>query len=260
MTKPLLTTPTIEQIYKHGSVRRYKPDPVPTRLIEAIVAAGQRASTSSNLQMTSVVAVADGDKRAKLAELCGRQKHIVQAPIFLAWCADLSRLDRACRMRGYEQVAGYVENFLLAAVDTAIAMQTAALAAESLGLGMCFIGGIRNEPAKIIELLGLPHLVFPISGMTVGWPAVEPPQRPRLPLNAVLHWETYDASGEAEALRAYDEAMAETGIYKGRQVPVPGREEEVEAYGWTEHSARRVSRPHRAGLRQVLADQGFTLK
>ncbi len=83
--------------------------------------------------------------RLRLAELCGNQAHVAQAPVFLAWCADLERLDRACELRGTEQVTDYVENFLVAAVDVAIAAQNAALAAESLGLGICYIGSIRNN-------------------------------------------------------------------------------------------------------------------
>jgi FMN reductase (NADPH) len=255
-----MKTPTIEQIYRHASVRAYKPDPVAADLIETVVAAGQRSSTSSNLQTYSVVAVQDAERRARLAELCGNQKWIVQAPVFVAWCADLSRLDRACQLRGYEQMTSYVESFLVAAVDAAITMQTAALAAESLGLGICYIGAIRNQPEQVIELLGLPRLVFPISGMTLGWPAIEPFIRPRLPLRAILHWERYDLSEEAQALEEYDRAMVETGIYRGRQVRTPGREGEIENYGWLEHSARRASTPARTGLRHVLEQRGFGLE
>lgn len=255
-----MNTATIEQMYEHYSVRHYKPDPVPVELIERIVSAGQRASTSSNLQVYSVVVVRDAGMRADLAELCGRQKQVIQAPVFLAWCADLSRLDRICERRGYEQVTDYVESFLVAAVDATLAMQNAALAAESLGLGFCYIGAIRNQPAAVIDLLALPRLVFPVCGMTLGWPAVEPFIRPRLPLDAVLHWETYDIVGEEEALEAYDRAMIETGIYKGRQVPVPGVDGEVEDYGWQEHSARRVSKPMRTGLGRVIRGQGFGLE
>ena len=255
-----MMTPTIEQIYRHASVRDYKPDPVSKDLVEAIVAAGQRSSTSSNLQTYSVVAVTDPEKRERLAELCGQQRQVAQAPVFLAWCADLSRLERVCELRGYQQVAGYIENWLVAAVDAAIAMQTAALAAESMGLGMCYIGAIRNQPEEVIELLDLPRLVFPISGMTLGWPAIEPSLRPRLPLGAVLHWEAYDVSGEPAALEAYDRAMIETGIYRGRQVQTPGQDGEVEDYGWLEHSARRASTAARTELRKVLEQQGFELK
>jgi FMN reductase (NADPH) len=255
-----MSNPTLDLIHRHGSVRNYRPDPVPRETIETIVAAGQRTSTSSNLQLYSVVAVTDADRRARLAELGGRQEHIAQAPVFLVWCADLARLDHACALRGYIQVTEYVENFLVAVVDAAIAAQTAALAAEALGLGICYIGSIRNDPAAVIELLELPRLVFPVTGMTVGWPAVEPRVRPRLPLRAVLHWERYDRAGEDEALAEYDRAMAATGIYGGRQVPVPGKPGQMEDYGWLEHSARRAAKAVRVELREVLQQQGFELK
>jgi FMN reductase (NADPH) len=254
-----MNNPTLDLIHCHGSVRNYKPDPVPPAMIETIVAAAQRSSTSSNLQMMSVVAVTDADRRRRLAELCGSQSHIAQAPVFMAWCADLNRLDRVCELRGYTQVAGYVENFLLAAVDTAIASQTAALVAESLGLGICYIGSIRNNPKQVIQLLGLPRLTFPITGMTVGWPERPPRLRPRLPIGAVLHWETYTRDQD-QALHDYDLAMIETGIYQGRQVAMPGKPDQMENYGWLEHSARRVSQPTRAFLRDVLNEQGFELK
>jgi FMN reductase (NADPH) len=255
-----MSNPILDLIRLHGSVRTYKPDPVPAETIETIVAAAQRTSTSSNLQLYSVVAVTDAAKRARLAELCGNQDHIVQAPVFLAWCADLARLDRACELRGYTQVTDYVENFLVAAVDAGIAAQTAALAAESLGLGICYIGSIRNDTQGVIDLLELPRLVFPITGMTVGWPVAAPLIRPRLPIAAVLHHERYDRSAQDAALHDYDRAMAATGIYGGRQVPVPGKPEVMEDYGWTEHSARRAAQAVRVELREVLERQGFGLK
>jgi FMN reductase (NADPH) len=254
------STPVIEQIYRHASIRAYTGEPVPRDWVEAIVAAGQRAATSSNLQVYSVVAVTDAAKRERLAQVCGNQAHIARAPVFLAWCADLSKLDRACELRGLAHVTEYVENFLVAAVDVSLVMQNAALAAESLGLGMCYIGAIRNNPREVIKLLHLPRLVFPLVGMTLGFSAGPGNIRPRLPLHAVLHWESYSRAGEDEALREYDQAMVATGIYDGRQVLAPGRPEEMEDYGWLEHSARRVSQAHRVELRDILREQGFELK
>jgi FMN reductase (NADPH) len=212
------------------------------------------------MQCYSVVVTSDAQQRARMAELCGNQKHIAQAPLFLTWCADLSRLDRVCKRRGYTQVSDYVESFLVSAVDVALAMQNAALAAESLGLGMCYIGAIRNNPLAVVELLDLPALVFPISGMTLGWPAVEPMIRPRLPLEAILHWDRYSTEGEEKAIEAYDQAMMATGIYKGRQVPTAAASSTTDEYGWSEHTARRVSKPVRTSLRQALAEQGILLK
>lgn len=254
-----MITPAIEQIHRHSSIRKYLSDPVSLEHIQTIVAAAQRGATSSNLQLYSAVAVTDTSKRARLASLCGNQAHIIEAPVFIAWCADLSRLDRVCDARGYDQETGYVENFLVSAVDAAIAMQNASVAAESLGLGMCYIGGIRNDPQGVIDLLGLPKLVFPVSGMTLGWPDAETVLRPRLPLETVLHMESYDTSKEAEAIAAYDASMVATGIYEGRQVPTPGKEGETEDYGWSEHSARRVVSCSRGGIKKVLKNQGFDL-
>lgn len=254
-----MDNPTLELIHRHASVRRYKPDPLPASVIETVVEAGQRASTSSNMQAYSVVAVTDAAKRQRLAELCGNQQFIAESPVFLAWLADLARLDRACQLRGYTQVTEHVESFLIPAVDAAIAAQNAALAAESLGLGMCYIGSIRNNPQEVIELLGLPRLTFPIVGMTLGWPAKEARLKPRLPLSAILHWETYNSDQDA-ALLEYDRTMAATGIYTGRQVALPGKPQVVEGYGWLEHTARRVSMAVRTGMREVLEKQGFALK
>jgi FMN reductase (NADPH) len=228
-------------------------------LVKTIIAASQRSSTSSNLQVWTVVAVTEEEKRARLMELCGNQKHILQAPLFLTWCADLSRLDRTSQMMGYRQHSENVENFIIPTVDAAIAMQTAALAAESLGLGMCYIGAIRNNPQEVIDLLELPKLVLPISGMTVGWPDESPLKKPRLPLEVMLHWESYGTENEEALLRKYDREIIATGIYGDRQVPVPGREGEMRQFGWMERSAKKVSRPLRVHLKEILREQGFEL-
>ena len=254
-----MSTPTISQIYQHASVRKYKPDPIPRGTVEEIVAAAQRGSTSSNLQIWTVVAVTSENKRARLMEICNDQKHILQAPLFLTWCADISRLDRTCQLLGYQFDPSYVENFLVAAMDAVIAMQTAAIAAESMGLGICYIGAIRNNPLAAVELLELPELVFPICGMTVGWPDETPFKKPRLPLEAVLHWESYGVYDEESLLLQYDQEMYDTGIYGDDLVPVPGREGETRKFSWMERSARKVTEPVRAHTRQDAKEQGFEL-
>lgn len=254
-----MDNPTLNLIHAHGSVRRYKPDPVPASLIETIVAAGQRASTSSNKQTYSIIAVTDEEKRLALMEIAGGQIQIQQAPVFLTFCADRARLNRVSELRGYEQNFSTIESFLISAVDAAIVAQNTALAAESLGLGICYIGAIRNNAEKVIEILNLPKGVFPITGMTVGVPLHPIRIRPRLPQEAILHWESYNPDQD-EALFAYDQTMIETGIYKDRQVPIKGKESEIESYGWMEHTARRVSNPARPELRAIIEKQGFGLK
>lgn len=251
-----MTTPAIELMHRHGSVRQYKPDPVPIPLIEEIVAAGQRASTSSNLQTYSVVATADQTLKDQLQEIAG-QSHVGEAPVILLWCADFNRLQQVCRQQGYELEAGYLENFLVGVTDATIASQNAGLAAESLGLGFCYIGALRNQPRAVREIFQLPELVYPVFGMTVGWPVEAPLIRPRLPLEAVLHWDRYQVN-DLSLLKAYDQEMIETGIYRGRQVDRQDRAPEL--YGWMEHSARRVSKPSRIHLRETVEESGFLIK
>ena len=253
-----MTNPTLDLLQRHGSVRKYLADPVPAGTIEQIVHAAQRASTSSNLQVVSVVAVTEAAKRKRLSEISG-QEHVTQAPAVLVWCADLKRLDRACELRGCVQVTDYVENFLTCVLDAGIAAQNAAVAAESLGLGVCYLGSVRNNTQAVIELLALPRLVFPVVGMALGWPAAPPAVRPRLATPAVLSWDRYTPSSDA-ALLEYDRVMAATGIYQGRQVPVPGKPDQMEDYGWLEHSARRAEQALRTELRAVLKQQGFGLE
>lgn len=251
--------PTIELLQRHGSVRKFKPDAVPPELVEKMVHAAQRASTSSNLQVVSVVAVTEPERKAGLAAVSG-QEHVAKAPLVLIWCADLRRLDRACELRGYVQNTTYVESFLMCVLDVGIAAQNAVVAAESVGLGVCYLGSIRNDAQRVIDLLQLPRLVVPIVGMAVGWPAAAPLVRPRLPASAVLYWEHYDREHRDPALLAYDREMVRTGVYEGRQVPVPGKPGQMEDYGWLEHSARRAAQAARTELRGVLARQGFALE
>jgi nitroreductase len=255
-----VTNAIIEQINAHASARNYKPDPVPPEWLEAIVAAGQRASTSSNLQAYSVIAVTNQEARDTLAHLCGDQAHIAQAPLFLAFCADLSRLNHAAELRHHPFASQPTEHFVIAAVDAALMAQNAALTAESLGLGVCYIGSLRNHPPEVARLLHLPPLMFPLVGMTLGFPAQAGRIRPRLQLKGVLHHEVYSDKNQDAALQEYDEAMIATGIYENRQVAVPGHPEKMERYGWTEHSARRMSRQSRPNLRAQLQEMGFGME
>ena len=249
-----MSTPTIELIHQHGSARSYKSDPIPEAWIEEIIGAAQRASTSSNLQTYSVVVTTDQKKKDQVSEISGGQKHISQAPVFLLWCADFSRLKRVCDHQGYALEAGGMENFMVAVVDAAIAMQNAGLAAQSKGLGFCYIGALRNDPRKIRKIFSLPDLVYPVCGMTLGWAKETPMIRPRLPIGSIMHWDAYNEDDQAYLLE-YDQEMIQTGIYAGRQVNL--EDQDPKEYGWMEHCARRVSKPSRPHLKETIIESGF---
>ncbi|RWX79347.1 NADPH-dependent oxidoreductase [Neorhizobium lilium] len=246
----------LESILSHRSVRNYLPQPVPDGLLHLAVAAAQSAPTSSGLQAWSVVAVEDPERRAKLAELAGPNPQILSAPLFLVWLADLSRLRKIATERDKSgDGLDYFESFLLASVDAALAAQNALVALESLGLGTCYIGGIRNHPAEVGEVLGLPPESFAVFGMTVGYPdpTVETEIKPRLPQQLVLHRERYQPQTSEAELSAYDERMAAFQTGQG----MPPR-------GWTNVVASRIADvaalKGRDALIQVVRRMGFKVK
>jgi FMN reductase (NADPH) len=243
----------IDQLLAHRSIRRYKADPVPLEHVERIVVAAQAASTSSNMQAYSVIGVTDGEAKSRLAELSGGQRHVEECPLFLVWCADLHRLQLAGRHADPEfTIETNVETFLLGTVDAALAAQNAAIAAESLGYGIVYIGGIRNRPAEVTELLGLPPLVYPVFGMCVGVPDQQPDPRPRLPLSAVYHAGRYSADDAlAAAVRDYDTIMKE--YYAAR---AGGGKDTT----WSKEMQARLSGNLRRHLFEYLKGQGFEFR
>lgn len=251
----ILWNDTIARLLDHRSVRGYRPDPLPDRLLATLTAAAQSAPSSSNLQFWSVVAVSDPVRKAKLAELAGNQKHILQAPLILAWIGDLARAH-AIAEEADAQVEGfsYLESFLAAAVDAALAAQNVVTAAESLGLGTVFIGGLRNQPEEVARLLALPPRTVALFGLLVGWPDEEAPAeiKPRLPQAAVLHHEHY-ALAQHAAWHAYDATSRDFQRSQGQQPT-----------GWIAQLLRRghsaASLNGRDRLKEALRNLGFRLR
>lgn len=194
---PALTlpdVPVLDAMLSHRSVRHFLRDALPAHTIETMVAAAQSAPTSSNLQTWSVIAVESQERRDQLAQLVGQQKHLSAAPLVLVWLADLSRIARLGQAQDREPVGlHYLDTFLMGVIDAALAAQNAVVAAEAMGLGTCYIGGMRNQPEKVAEVLGTPKNVFPVFGLVVGHPDPARPAdvKPRLPQEAVLHREQY---------------------------------------------------------------------
>ena len=197
----------IELLRNHRSIRKFTDEVIDDETVEAIVAAGLASATSSNLQGTTVIRVRDTNTRATIAELAGGQSYVEDAAVFLVWCADLHRSSVACEIGGGEFHAGMTEHFIIAATDCAIAAQSAVVAAESQGFGICYIGGIRNDPAQMVELLDLPEQVAPLFGMCIGRPDQDPMLKPRLPLSVTLKDERYDDSNDRDGIESYDEVM-----------------------------------------------------
>ena len=257
MPAPGVWNETLDLLLAHRSVRHYLPDALPDGALEAAIAAAQSASTSSNLQVWSVIAVEDTGRKARLAALAGGQAHVTRAPLLLVWLADLARL-RALSAQQKDPGAGldYFEAFLLASVDVALAAQNAAIALESLGVGCCYIGGLRNDAAAVSAELALPPETFALFGMTVGVPdpARAVSVKPRLPQQAILFREQYQWREEQQAaIATYNERLRSFQ-----------RAQKMTEQDWTGQATKRVrdekALTGRHTLREFLARVGFKLR
>lgn len=261
------TNAVLDAMASHRSVRFFDAErPVGEATLAQIVDAAQRASTSSNMQLWSVIAVRDPAKRKQIREVCRGQAFVEESPLFLVFCADTYRLRRVADCRDYGFSYGGVDLLLAATVDSALACQNATLAAESLGLGCCMVGGVRNKPLDMARLLELPQGVYACVGLAVGYPARVNAVKPRLPPEVVLHSDRYSTSNHEEGMARYDKTMEATGIYENRRVRVagvtPDPSQDVAPYGWIEHTARRLARGNqgRRTMGAFLRAQGFELE
>ena len=201
----------IALMLSHRSIRGYRSDALPAGTLETLIAAAQSAATSSNLQTWSVVAVTDPAKKAAIAKLSSGQKHIEQCPLFLAWIADISRNQRLGAEEGVElEAMPFLETYLVAAIDAALAAQNAVTAAQSLGLSTVYIGAMRNNATQIAELVGLPQGAMGVFGLCIGYasPDAANEVKPRLPQEAILYRNTYGNPNERKLRAAYDVKMA----------------------------------------------------
>lgn len=173
------------------TIRKYTTDPVSDKLLNDILTMGCRTSTTGNMQVYSIIVTRDNNKKKELTPLHFNQKMITEAPVVLTFCADFNRFNKWCRLRNAEPGYDNFLSFLTAAIDSLLVAQTVAIAAEAKGLGICYLGTTTYMAHKIIDVLKLPKGVVPVTTLTLGWPAETPEQIDRLPLEAIIHNETY---------------------------------------------------------------------
>ncbi len=241
---------TLSLLKNHRSVRQFTNQQVTDEQLNTIISTAQRASTSSNVQAYTVIAITEPELRGKLALLAGNQEYVERCSVFLVWCADLYRLKQvtAPHLGDKPSYEDSLENFIVATTDVALAAQNAAVAAESLGLGIVYIGGVRNHIAEVSELLGLPELVYPVFGMCIGYPNQENDVKPRLPIEAVLYKNRYNKEQSVEQVIAYDITTKQYMLE---------RTEGKKDTPWSQVMATRLALPHRLHMKEFLDSKGF---
>ena len=181
----------IDQIHQHRSIRAYKPDPVPEELLNTILLAGTRASSSGNMQTYSIIVTRDLELRQRLYEPHFEQNMVLDAPVLLTFCADFNRMRKWLKISDAPDNFDNFMSFMIATIDAVLVSQNVALAAESHGLGICYMGTTLASCDQIADILQLPPNVSPVAGFSLGYPAEDPAPRYRLPLDGIVHQETY---------------------------------------------------------------------
>ena len=239
--------------------RRYRDECVPDTLLGALLGAAQSAPTKSDLQQYSVVVMRDRARIKQVADWIGTMDWIATAPVFLVWCGDMRRGQRLCALHDMKHANNNLDTFLNTAVDCTLAMGQFIAAADGAGLGTCPISYVRSHIEKVTPLLGLPEGVYPVAGLTVGWPVFRRPIAMRLPPSVVVHRERYDDTALQPEVAAYDarrmarEPIA-AGSLKNNDVYPPR-----DGVGWSENVARQLSVPERFGFAAYLKTRGFEL-
>jgi len=240
--------PILQAQKSHKSIRQYTDQNIDSALLEELIAAAQGAASSSFIQAYSIVQVTQPEHRQQIASLAGGQKWVEQAAEFLVICADLTRVEYCSQKQGLGKLEGQTEHFIAATTDATFMAQNLMLGAESVGLGAVFIGGIRNDPQQVAELLALPDQVYPIFGLCLGYPDAEPELKPRLPVANILHKDQYDTSRCAADVEAYDAQM---------QAYYASRDSNQKQSNWSEQTAAAVQKKKREHMLSFLQARGF---
>jgi len=177
--------------FTRRTIRKYTEEEIDNGLLERILTAGTRSSTTGNMQVYSIIVTRDPEMKRRLAPAHFNQSMVTEAPVVLTFCADFNRFNLWCRQREAEPGYDNFLSFMTAAIDALIVAQTVCNAAEEEGLGLCYLGTATYSADQIIKILELPKGVVPVATVTLGWPALVPDQPDRLPLEAVVHQERY---------------------------------------------------------------------
>ncbi|WP_431474503.1 oxygen-insensitive NADPH nitroreductase [Marinobacter sp. KM021] len=243
--------PTIELLKSHRSIRKFKDQKIPRELFEDLIRAGQCAATSNHVQAYTIIHVVNPENRRKLAELAGGQTYVESCSDFLVFCADMKRATESAEKAGADVIRGMTEQLLVASIDAALIAQNVVVAAESEGLGICYIGGIRNNPQEVSDLLKLPEHVYPVFGLCLGYPDQQPEVKPRLPLAAILKQDAYDDSQDEHLVARFDDTMAR--YYRERT----GGNKDT---NWSEQLKPLFTSKLRPHMKEFLNKRGFGVK
>lgn len=244
----------MDSLNNRKSIRKYSSREVSSQLLTSLLKDAERTPTMGNLQLYSVVVTRDEEMKAKLAPAHFNQPMVTGAPVVLTFCADFRRTTLWAEDRKADPGYDNFLSFINAATDTLLYCQTFCNLAEESGLGSCFLGTTVYLPQLIIDTLKLPKLTFPVATITLGWPDEDPAQSDRLPVDAIIHEETYnDYTPEMiDRFYAYKESLAENKHF----VEINHKETLAQVFTDLRYT-RKDNEAMSEGMMKALKNQGF---
>jgi len=247
-----MENPALEFVFQRRSIRKFKQKPVPRKLVNRIVDAGQRAPTACGMQSYSFILITDQKLKEEMFKAIGKQKCMEEAPIWILVCADMARQLKLFELLGIKTKMGPLSKFVPAIVDAALVAENMVIAAEMLRLGSVYVGSVWEAMKKIADFLGLPENVCPVVLVCLGYPDESPPLRPRWPREAVLHENRYKMPSKTLMKDYYEKANKQLAEMKYFPKGV---------HNWAEHWQRKFP-PKEMGeweqrLRKDLKALGF---
>jgi nitroreductase len=243
-----------DTLLNHRSIRKYKQDPIPYTILQYIIEAGTRASTTGNMQLYSIIVTTDEAIKEELSPCHFNQSMVKEAPVILTFCADFNRFNTWCRLRNAEPGYDNFLSFMTAAIDALLVAQNVCVAAEDAGLGICYLGTTTYMAGKIINILDLPHGVVPVTTVTVGYPDEWPEPTDRLPIKAVVHREKYHDYSR----KMIDELYREKELMAIYQAFIKEHNKETLAQVFTDVRYKKEDNVlFSKSLLDILAKQGF---
>jgi nitroreductase len=248
----------LARIAGHRAHRDFLDQPVEPALLRLLCACALSAPSKSDLQQADIMVVHEQAQRQAVIALMPDMPWLNDAPVLLVFLANGGRTPQLARMRGKPFPNDHLDLLFNAAVDSAIVMTTFMRAAAAVGLGCCPLSAIRDEAARVSELLGLPERVIPVAGLCAGWPAKPGRITPRLGLETTLHQDRYPQGDLGQQIDAYDRRRAATQPHR-RQRAVE-RWGQADFYGWSEDKARQYAEPLRTDFSAFVRAKGFRLE
>ena len=242
---------------QHRSCRSFLQTPVPEKTLRFLFACSLSAPSKSDLQQVSIIHLESKDSRDFIHSVLPSMPWINTAPVFLLFCGDSRRIQTVCEMHNTTFAHDPLDAFFNTATDTAMVLQNFIIAAEAAGLGCCPISAVREFTDQVAEFCQMPHGVYPLAGLCLGYPEGAQDISVRLPMSASLHKDTYNEKNLRANIKDYDKRREAISPYESqRQIDLYGLSD---SYGWSSDKARQTSKKERLSFTSYIRKHGFRI-